>query len=227
MIVKTTEKAVTEILTIMFIDMVGYTSKTSKLKREEFNNLHNFFDSLAIPIFTKYEGDIVKKMGDAFLVTFKSPTNAVLCGMELQNTFYQYNKENKYKINIRVVVHTGEVLIRDNDIYGDAVNTTARIECITEANKIVFSEEVFSLMNKNEIPYVHLGLRRLRGLKRPVRLFRVKTREEREMDKYKMKEELKRKSRNKAKNTILNILFLIILVFVIWFGVMYLLNTFQ
>ena len=172
----TTPKTTSEILTVMFIDMVGYTSTTARLNRESFSQLHDVFDTLAIPIFEKYTGTVVKKIGDAFLVTFKSPTDAVLCGIELQDTFGHYDntKKPRYPIKIRVALHTGEVLLRNGDIYGDAVNTAARIEGIAGPEEIIFSEAVFLSMNKNEIPFVHLGTRKLKGLKYPVRMFRVK-----------------------------------------------------
>ncbi len=170
------ERATSEILTVMFIDIVGYTKATANLNRDLFNEMHDAFDSLSLPIFQKYSGNVLKKMGDAFLITFKSPTDAVLCGMELQNAFDIHNKSHKtkYPLKIRVAIHTGEVLLRGGDVYGDAVNITSRLEGIAGPGEIVFSEALFLAMNKNEVPYVHLGVKKLRGTKYPVRVFRVK-----------------------------------------------------
>jgi len=164
-----------EILTVVFIDIVGYTKTTAQLSREEFTQLHDTFDNITLPLIEKHSGKVIKKIGDAFLITFRSPTNAVLCGTELQNAFEQHNKRAKRPIRIRVAIHTGEVIIRNDDVFGEAVNTTSRIEGITEANEIVFSEAVFSAMNKREVPYIHLGLKKLKGMKFPIRLFRVKS----------------------------------------------------
>jgi len=164
-----------EVQTVMFTDIVGYTKTTQQLSREEFNQLHDIFDSISLPIFQKYQGHVIKKIGDAFLITFKSPTNAVLCGMQLQNEFEHYNKNTSRPIRIRVAIHTGEVIVRHDDVYGEAVNTTSRIEGVAGAGEIVFSEAVFSAMNKKEIQYVHLGLKKLKGMKYPLRLFRVKS----------------------------------------------------
>lgn len=160
----------------MFIDIVGYTKTTANLNRDLFNEMHDAFDSISLPIFQKYSGNVLKKMGDAFLITFKSPTDAVLCGIELQNEFDRYNKSHKakYPLKIRVAVHTGEVLLRGGDVYGDAVNITSRLENVAGPGEIVFSEALFLAMNKNEVPYVHLGYKKLRGSKYPVRVFRVK-----------------------------------------------------
>lgn len=164
-----------EVLTVMFIDIVGYTKTTVQLSREEFTELHDIFDSFSIPIFEKYGGTVIKKIGDAFLTTFRSPTDAVLCGIELQRAFDQYNKHAHRPIKIRVAIHTGEVIIRNDDVYGEAVNTASRIESTAKAGHIVFSEAVFSAMNKKEIPYIHLGPHTFKGIKYPIRLFRVKS----------------------------------------------------
>ncbi|MBU0459371.1 MAG: adenylate/guanylate cyclase domain-containing protein [Nanoarchaeota archaeon] len=172
----TPEKVESEVLTIMFVDLVGYTKTTGKLKREDISGLHDVFDSICASVFDKYSGNVIKKMGDAFLVTFKSPTNAVLCGVELQNDFKRYNKQYKLKnpLSIRVALHGGEVVLRKGDIYGDAVNTAARIESIVKAGDVVFSEAVYHSMNKNEIPYLYLGAKKFKGVRRPIKIFKVK-----------------------------------------------------
>lgn len=164
-----------ETLTIMFIDIAGYTRTTARLDRAELDNLHEAFDNIVHPVFNRFHGNVVKKIGDAFLITFKSATDAVWCGIELQKAFSEYNKKkNRAPLNIRVVLHTGEVIHRKNDIYGDAVNTAARIESISSSGEIIFSESVFLAMNKSEVPFVYLGARKLKGLKYPIKLFRVK-----------------------------------------------------
>src|SRR5574341_72133 len=171
----TPAKESSEVLTVMFVDIVGYTKTTAQLSREEFTRLHDTFDNISLPLFERYNGKVIKKIGDAFLITFKSPTNAVLCGIELQNSFDQHNKHAKRPIKIRVAIHTGEVIVRNDDVFGEAVNTASRIEGVAGAGHIVFSEAVFSAMNKREVPYIHLGMQRLKGMKYPIRLFRVKS----------------------------------------------------
>jgi adenylate cyclase len=158
------------ILTVMFIDIVGYTKKTTTLSREQFANLHDTFDDTALPLFANWNGTVIKKIGDAYLVTFASPTNAVHCGIELDKAFAAK------KIPIRVALHTGEVLERAGDVYGDAVNVASRIESVAHAGHIVFSEAVYSAMNKNEIPILSLGAKTFKGVEHPMKLYRVRTR---------------------------------------------------
>ncbi len=163
----------TEILTIMFVDVAGYTRTTTFLDRDRFNKFHDVFDGLSLPIFAKYSGNVVNKIGDAFLVTFRSSTDALLCSIELQNIFLEERKRNRLTPKIKIAIHAGEVVIRNNNVYGDAVNATSRIEDAAKPGQIIFSETVFSTMNKNEVIYKHLGIKKFKGLRAPIRLFRV------------------------------------------------------
>ncbi len=174
------KRMASEVLTVMFVDLVEYTKTTTGLTRDLIDQLLNAFESLPMPVLERYGGTLVKKIGDALLITFKSPTDAVLCGIALQHTFRRYNITNRlrYPLRIRVAIHSGEVLMRDNDVFGDAVNTTSRIETVAKPGQVVFSDAVFSAMNKNEVPFIQLGWQQLRGVKYPIRLFRVKTRED-------------------------------------------------
>ena len=172
-----------ETATVMFLDIAGFTKRTSRSTRDALVEFQEFFDQMTRPIFQQYEGEVIKKIGDAFLVIFKSPTNAIMCSMQLQNAFIKYAQERRERkpIKIRVALHTGEIVRHNGDIYGDAVNTASRIEGITREGDVVFSEAVFLAMNKNEIPFLHLGLFRMKGLRYPVRLFRVKRKKERRL----------------------------------------------
>lgn len=177
MMQKTKKKVNSEILAVMFIDIASYTRTTARLSREKVDYLHEVFDNLSLPLFKDFRGQVVKKMGDAFLITFKSATDAVLCGVELQRRFMEYNKTHDYKpISIRVAIDMGEVIIRNDDVYGDAVNRASRIESVAKAGHIVFSEAVGAAMNKNEVQVINLGVKRFKGVKRPIRLLRVKSR---------------------------------------------------
>ncbi len=191
-------KVTSEILTVMFTDLVNYTRTTEELNRELFNQMHDAFDSLSLPLFRKFNGKVVKKIGDSFLATFKSPTDAVLCGAELQNAFERYNDDFQPRcpLKIRVAIHAGEVLIRDGDIYGDAVNVASRMMSAAGPSEIIFSQALFLAMNKNEVPFVSLGLRQFKGVKYPVQVFRVKGHYDRILRMRKMAARRMRRLRN-------------------------------
>ena len=70
-------------LSIMFTDIKGFTSKTARKSRQELHRMLELHDALIKPIFKEFGGKVIKTIGDAFLVTFTSPTEAVLCGMKM------------------------------------------------------------------------------------------------------------------------------------------------
>lgn len=190
-----------QIQTVMFIDIVNYTRTTSQLSRVELDELHERFDSLSLPIFDMFGGKVIKKIGDAFLIVFTSPTNAVHCGIELQRSFHAYFALNpqERKIAIRVAMDMGEVVFRSGDVYGDAVNTAARIESIGGAHQVLLSERVYRAMNANEVAVVFMGKRDFKGVPVPLGVFRVKTKSD-------IIEEQKRKQSvkiQKVKNTLM------------------------
>ena len=128
----------TKNLTVMFTDIKGFTKKTSLKEREDIERFLDLHEKLVTPIFKEYKGRVVKTIGDAFMVVFESPTNAVLCGMKIQDMLKDYNSDpkNEERVEIRVAISSGEVHIRGNDVFGEAVNIASRIEGIAEANDI-------------------------------------------------------------------------------------------
>jgi len=165
-----------ENLTILMLDLCSYTKLSSRLDREALHRFHDFFDEMAISPIEKYNGQVIKKMGDAFLATFRSPTNALHSAIEIQEKFRMYNKEQRLKhpIMVRISLHLGDVILRKGDIYGDAVNITSRIEKLTPPGKIFFSNSVFMAMNKNEIPYRLIGIKRVKGVRHLIKIYQAK-----------------------------------------------------
>lgn len=165
-----------KIVSILLVDIVNYTSITSRLNKDSFDKFHNIFDKLIKKTCKEYKGKIIKKIGDAFLIIFDSVTASIKCGIKLQKTFSKYRKKKKVQpIHIRVCINVGEVLIRKNDIYGSAVNIVAKIGKFVKSDEVVFSGVAYLAMDKSEIPFTHIGTKFIKGLKMPpVRLFKVK-----------------------------------------------------
>jgi class 3 adenylate cyclase len=165
----------TKNLTIMFTDMKGFTARTSTHSREQLHHLLELQDNLIKPAINQFDGNIVKTIGDAFLVTFESPTDAVLCGMKIQENILNHNARatSSDQIDVRIAINLGEVNIKDNDIFGEPVNIASRIESIAEPNEIYFTEAVYLAMNKNEIPTAEIGYRRLKGVPEQIKIYKV------------------------------------------------------
>lgn len=165
------------ILTVMFTDIQGFTARTSATSREGLRTLLAVHEDLLLPVTAQFGGRLVKTIGDALLVTFVSPTNAVLCGLEMQRVLAGWNQQQtgSDRITIRVAISAGEVEERDKDVFGEAVNVAARVEGITDPGEVWFTESVYLAMNKAEVPSSAIGHRRLKGIPEPVKVYRAIT----------------------------------------------------
>lgn len=165
-------------LSIMMTDIQGYTNTSSGCSREEIVELIRRHNKLMVPVIQFYGGTIIKSIGDAFLCTFPSATDAVVCAIIIQLMLREYNnkqKDESRKLNLRVVINTGDVSIEEKDIYGEAVNVTARIEGLEcfPGGSIGISESTHLLMNRNEIIAERIGPQTLKGIPEPVTVYRV------------------------------------------------------
>ena len=158
---------------IMFTDIVGYTSLTQKDESSTLQALERH-RSLLRPIFTSHGGREIKTIGDAFLVEFQSALDAVLCGVAVQQMMHDRRVARGETISLRVGIHVGDVIERENDILGDAVNVASRIEPLAEPGGICISSEVYNhVRNKSDIRFVSLGEKSLKNLNAPVEVFKA------------------------------------------------------
>ncbi|WP_224371427.1 adenylate/guanylate cyclase domain-containing protein [Hyalangium versicolor] len=162
-------------LAIVFTDIQGFTERTSRQTHEENQRLLRVHHDLLAPLFTAFGGKILKSIGDAFLVTFESPTQAVLSGVAIQDRLWHYNRtvsENE-QLHVRVAINVGEVRVESQDVFGEPVNIAARVEGITDAGEVFFTEAVYLSMNKAEVPSQEVGAFELKGIPGKIRVFRV------------------------------------------------------
>lgn len=162
-------------LTIMMTDIQGFTQRTSKMSRDEIENLLHRHEQILGPVFGEHGGTVVKTIGDAFLVTFPSATNALQAGMHIQRELAAHNAgaDEDEKLRVRVVLNAGEVNVRDGDVFGEPVNVTARVEGVGEAGHVTFTEAVRLLLGNDSLPLESLGDFELKGIPKAVRLHRV------------------------------------------------------
>jgi adenylate cyclase len=165
----------TENLTILFVDIAGFTATTSRQSRAENAHLLQTFDSTLLPLIKRFKGIVVKSIGDALLITFRSPTDAMLCSMALQDAMHEYNLNapEEKRIHIRVAANLGEVRITKNDIFGEPVNVASRIEGVAPADEIYLSEAVYMAMNKAEVPAQEVGFKELKGIPQAIRIYSI------------------------------------------------------
>jgi class 3 adenylate cyclase len=162
-------------LAIVFTDIKGFTERTSRQTLEENERLLKTHDSLLRPLFAAFNGRIVKSIGDAFMVTFESPTQAVLCGVALQDRLWIHNRQAApgERLEVRVAVNVGEVRVENRDVFGEPVNIAARVEGLADAGDVYFTESVHLSMNKAEVPAEEVGSFELKGIPGKVKVYRV------------------------------------------------------
>jgi len=164
------------VLTILLTDIRNFTDRTSRSSRSDVVGLIEKNKRLVLPSLQKRGGRLVKTIGDAFLVVFNSPTDAVLAGVEAQRELARYNQSlpDEDKIEIRIAINIGEVNLVDNDIYGEPVNITSRIEGVAQAGEVYFTEAVYLAMNKTEVPSSEVGYLQLKGVPEKIRVYKVR-----------------------------------------------------
>ena len=130
------------LLTIMFIDMQGYTKRSAKQTIDDMKLFHDEMHGFVGGVIKNWDGTLVKSLGDGFLVYFESPTKAVQCGIEIQKKLETrnaniINPENF--VRFRVGINTGEVGVDETgDLFGDPVNIAARVQNFAEPNMCLF-----------------------------------------------------------------------------------------
>lgn len=164
-------------LSILLTDMQGYTDASSFSSREEIIQLIRRHNQLMLPIVDFYGGKVVKSIGDALLCTFESATDAVVCAIVIQIMLKEFNAkaEEAKRLSLRVVINTGDVSLEKNDIFGEAVNVTARMEGLPcfPGGSIGISEATYLLMNRNEIVAEKIGPQTLKGIPEPVTVYSI------------------------------------------------------
>lgn len=160
---------------IMFTDVVGYSAMVQKneVLALELLEQHNKIVRSLLP---NYGGIEVKTIGDAFLVEFASALDATRCAIEIQRLLHERNLTvaPERRIQLRVGLHVGDIVSKENDVYGDGVNIASRIEPIAEPGGIRISQQVFDqIRNKIDVPLVRLGTGELKNIQIPIAIYKV------------------------------------------------------
>ena len=165
--------AILENLTIMFTDIVGFSDLVTKLSRAESEKLLQKHDRILNKIIRRFRGKTVKSIGDSFLVVFRSPTDAVLCGMAMQDALWEANLDEgvTHPIVIRVAINAGEVRLTRHDVFGDAVNIASRLEQITPAGAVYLAESVYLAMSKSEVRLARIDSFQFKGIEEKINVY--------------------------------------------------------
>lgn len=164
-----------ENLAVMFTDIVGFSELTSSQSRDQNEAMLRQNEKLLLNVTKKFGGKKIKSIGDALLLVFRSPTDAVHCAMAMHDALCEYNQSvsEVERLSIRVSLNSGEVRLQSGDVFGEPVNVAARLEGITPANEVYFTEAIYLSMNKAEVIHEFVGKYKLKGIPEEVSVYRV------------------------------------------------------
>ena len=135
-----------KLTTIMAMDVVGYSGLMEQNEESTHEELKHLRSNLVNPAIASHEGRVIKLIGDGTLVEFPSVVGALQCAMEIQQKNAQSDVPGAGQVEsplkLRIGLHVGDVIVDDDDIYGDGVNVAARLESLAEPGTIVLSKQV-------------------------------------------------------------------------------------
>jgi adenylate cyclase len=162
---------------ILAADVAGYSRLMGADEEGTLERLKALRRELFDPKITEHHGRIVKTTGDGLLVEFASVVDAVRCAVAVQQTMPERNTGfgADSRIELRIGINLGDVIVEEGDIYGDGVNIAARIEALADAGGVFVSNTVHDHV-RDRLPFVFedLGEQQVKNIARPVRVYRVR-----------------------------------------------------
>src|SRR6266480_837830 len=153
------------LVALWFADICGYSAHAAEDESGALR-LIQVLQELASGTIPQFRGRIVKFVGDAVLAQFPSAELAVRAAIVLSNDYVQRSDAIGRVEHLRIGVHLADVAVAaDGDLYGDGVNTAARIQEAAEPGQVVISQDVWrQLRSRREFRFEHLGDRSLKGI---------------------------------------------------------------
>jgi adenylate cyclase len=162
---------------ILLADVVGYSRLMSVDEAGTHVKVNNYTRDLIEPKIAEHGGRLIRTMGDGFLVEFDSAADAVSCGLEIQKGLRTDDARagGDCRIWLRIGINTGDVIADDHDIYGNSVNIAARLEGLAEPGEVYVTRTVRDQLEGHPgLSFEDRGERRVKNIKTPVRVYRVR-----------------------------------------------------
>ncbi len=161
---------------ILAADVVGYSRLMAANEVGTLAGLKAHRKELVDGKIAEHQGRIVKLTGDGMLVEFPSVVNAVACAAEIQRKMRERNADvpDDRRIEFRIGVNLGDIIVEDNDIYGEGVNVAARIESVAKPGGVAVSGSVRdNVGSRLDLIFEDTGEQMLKNIERPVRVYNV------------------------------------------------------
>jgi len=160
---------------ILAADVVGYSRLMGANESGTLAALKSLRKDLADPKIAEHNGRIVKLTGDGMLVEFPSVVSAVACAVDIQSAMRVRNVSTSgERIEFRIGINLGDIIVEEGDIFGDGVNVASRLESIAPVGGIAVSQSVRDHVGKRlGLTFEDMGERRLKNIEAPVRVYNI------------------------------------------------------
>jgi class 3 adenylate cyclase/TolB-like protein len=171
------ERVERRLAAILAADVVGYSRLMGQDEAGTLARLQTLRRELIDLEITEHKGRVVKTTGDGILIEFPSVVEAVACAVAMQRGMHQHNAATPQdqRMEFRVGINLGDVIVEDGDIHGEGVNVTARLEALAEPGGICVSALVHDqVQGRLDCAFEDMGEQGLKNIARPVRVYRVR-----------------------------------------------------
>jgi adenylate cyclase len=161
---------------ILAADVVGYSRLMGEDEAGTHARLRAHRKEFIEPLVAEHHGRIVKLTGDGALVEFASAVDAVECAVALQKGMAEREaaEPEDRRIQFRIGINIGDIMLEEGDIYGDGVNVAARLEGLAEPGGIWIARNVHDQIKaKLALPFAPMGAHRVKNIAEPVEVWRV------------------------------------------------------
>ena len=161
---------------ILYADVADYSRLTGEDEEGTHRRLSEYLDLVSTSI-DRHQGTVIHYAGDAVLADFSTVTSALECATSIQNDLSSRSRNlpDDRKIQFRIGINLGEVIVDRDDIYGNDVNIAARLEGLADAGGICISDAVRTAIgNKLPLAYEFMGEQSVKNIEHPIRAYQVK-----------------------------------------------------
>ncbi|MFC1680863.1 adenylate/guanylate cyclase domain-containing protein [Pseudomonadota bacterium] len=161
---------------IFYADVAEYSRLTGEDEEGTHRRLSEYLDLVSGEI-ARHQGKVVHYAGDAILADFNTGTAALTCAVSVQKKLVDRNRDlaEKQKVQFRIGINLGEVIVDRGDIYGDGVNIAARLEGLADAGGVCVSESVRSAIgSKLAVSYEFMGEQAVKNIREPLLAYQVR-----------------------------------------------------
>jgi adenylate cyclase len=171
------ERVERRLAAVLAADIAGYSRLMGRDEERTLAQLKAFRKTVVDPGIATHRGRIVKTTGDGMLVEFASAVDAARCAVQVQQEMAHRNVDvpPELRIEFRIGIHVGDIIIDDNDIFGDGVNIAARLEGIAEPGGVCISDDAHrQIRGKIDIPFDDIGEQTLKNITEPMRAWHMR-----------------------------------------------------